>query len=297
MIKIKELPLITITPSSNSPLLTDVGLRDGLQSLPTILPTNKKMEILELLIKSNLSGIELTSFTNPKMIPQLWDSAEFSKLAFSTYPTHKDLFTCLIPNAKGAIRAAQCGYEKIRYLISASETHNLKNTGRSIQESFDDLQKILSIKGDLEVSVIFATAFICPFEGSIPVSRIVSLVEKAQDMGVSQIGLADTQGTATSDDVNSILDAIKVHYEASSFYLHMHNKSGNGYQNIWAAYQKGFRRFDVSFSGLGGCPVIPEPYGNIDTLSLINFFRERHVTIPIDRMAYVKIQGIIDQII
>lgn len=289
--------MITITPSSNSPLLTDVGLRDGLQSLSSILPTKKKMEILDLMVNAHLSEIELTSFTNPEKIPQLWDSAEFSNLAFSAYPNHKDLFTCLIPNTKGAIRAAQCGYEKMRYLISASETHNLKNTGRSIQESLKDLQKILSIKGNAKVSVIFATAFVCPFEGAIPVSRIVSLVEKIHGMGVSQIGLADTQGTATSDNVSPILDAIKMQYEPDSFYLHMHNKSGNGYQNIWAAYQKGFRRFDVSFSGLGGCPVIPEPYGNIDTLSLVRYFAKRHVTIPIDQGAYLKIQNIVDQII
>lgn len=244
--------------------ITEVGLRDGLQILPITLSTQEKIEILNLVAESEIKNIELASFVSAKMVPQMSNAEEFSKKVLADKRYSDINFSALVPNLKGALSAADVGFKNLRFFLSISETHNLKNTGQTIKDSFFQLSQIRAELPQVKLSVILSTAFGCPYEGLLPASSVINVAYKALEIGADRVGLADTYGKATASVTNAVLTAYLTEFKEKPF-LHMHDENGNAYENAIIAMEMGISDFDTAFSGLGGCPAIVDFHGNLST--------------------------------
>lgn len=258
----------------------EVCPRDGLQNLEEYVPIESKLELIDLLVKANIKKIQVTSFVNPKAVPQMKDAEEIVNIVLKKYPDV--VFTALVPNMRGARLAYEAGIREISYVISASEAHNLANVGRTIAQSLDDLRSIKKEFQDLRIKVDIATAFGCPFDAEVPVGQVLYIIDQAIDVGVDRIFLADTIGVANPDQMSKVLDTVMEKYPNISFGLHLHDTQGMGLANVLIAVQKGFEIFESAAGGLGGCPFAPGAAGNIATEDLVNMLEKMGINTDID---------------
>jgi len=264
--------------------IIEVCPRDGMQNLEAFVPTENKLKLIDDLVASGIKKMQVTSFVNPKAIPQMRDAAEVVKVVKAKYP--EVLFTALVPNLRGAQSAYAAGIREISYVISASESHNKANVNSSIKASFDALEAIKKEFVDLKIKLDIATAFGCPFEGDVPIQKIFEMIDKAITIGVDELFLADTIGVANPQQMAEVLDAVKEAYPAISFGLHLHDTQGMGLANVLMAVQKGFDTFEAAAGGLGGCPFAPGAAGNIATEDLVNMLEKMGIPtdINLDRL-------------
>lgn len=264
--------------------IIEVGPRDGFQNIPTFIPTNTKLRIIDTLVNSGFKKIQVTSFVHPKAIPQMKDSKEVAETVVEKYP--EVTFTALVPNLYGAKSAYDSGIREISCVISASETHNKENINRSINESFEELAKIRSELNDVKIKLDIATAFGCPFEGEIPIQKISDMIDIAYKIGVDYVYLADTIGVANPKQVESVLEHLNKSFPDKNIGLHMHDTRGMGLANILTALQKGYTIFETAAGGLGGCPFAPGAAGNIATEDLVNMLESMGITtnIKLDKL-------------
>ena len=253
--------------------IVEVGPRDGLQYESVFFPTARKIALVDLLSKSGLKKIEVTSFVHPKIIPHLKDAVEviagINKQAGVTY-------SALVPNLKGCERALTTKIDEIALFVSASETHNGKNVGMDIQASLDgfvDIAKAVLDSGRTLRGYI-VTAFGCPYEGKISFKTVSHIIQTYSDIGVSEISLGDTTGMANPVQVRECMTRLSGAFPSVRFAAHFHNSRGLGLANAFAAYEAGIRVFDSSIAGLGGCPTAEGAMGNIPTEDAVNMFEE-----------------------
>jgi len=223
MLMIKKAHIIEVCP------------RDGMQNLDVFVATENKLKLIDDLVASGIKKMQVTSFVNPKAVPQMRDAAEVVKGVMAKYPDV--LFTALVPNLRGAQSAYAAGVREISYVISASESHNKANVNSSIEASFNALETIKKEFIDLKIKLDIATAFGCPFEGDVPVEKIFEMIDKAITIGVDELFLADTIGVANPQQMAEVLDAVKEAYPAISFGLHLHDTQGMGLANVLMAVQ------------------------------------------------------------
>jgi hydroxymethylglutaryl-CoA lyase len=271
-------------------VICEVGPRDGLQNESKILETDKKVQMLEGLLASGLREVEAVSFVNPKWIPQMADADEvFSKLNGNRV----DLYA-LIPNEKGFERAQKNGARYVSLVFSLSNTHNQKNVNRSTEESIRDMRSILqrAKKSQVSVRVNLATAFGCPYEGVVPVNRVLECVEQVVEAGAHHLVICDTIGAATPKQVYELFKEIQFIIPKNVVLsAHFHNTRGTGLANVIAALETGINRFDSSIGGLGGCPYAPGASGNIATEDLIYMLEKMGVKTGIDLNCLLKVVG------
>lgn len=265
--------------------IVEVGPRDGLQNEGQFVPTEKKIELIEMLAATGIPRIEITSFVHPKAIPQLMDSDEVAgRMVKRTGVT----FSTLVPNEKGMERAISAGVSEIALFVSASESHNQKNVKMSITESLQGFKNIARQAGEQKITMrgYVVTAFGCPLEGKIPPERIELIIKEYQSMGVREIALGDTTGMANPLQVSLLLQKILPLMGETSLALHFHDTRGMALANILAALQEGVTVFDGSIGGLGGCPYAPGASGNVATEDMVNMFEEMgiHTGIDLDRL-------------
>ncbi len=247
--------------------ITEVGPRDGLQNEPRNLPTAEKIRLIELLAAAGCDEIEVTSFVNPKAIPNLSDAAEViaatAGLSLTRY--------ALIPNTKGYERAHASGVEGVTLVLSATDTHNRKNLNRTTAESIDDLLPLhqRATSDGLATRVSISMVFGCPFEGNPGIEKIEQLVSTMADKGFRRFGLCDTIGIANPLQVHDWMVRLLDKFNGLEFELHLHNTYGRGLANVMAGVQAGVRRFDSCIGGMGGCPYAPGATGNIATEDLV----------------------------
>ena len=243
-------------------VIREVGLRDGLQSIATILPTERKQEWIRAAHAAGQREIEVGSFVPARLLPQLADTAEL--LAYAK--TLPGLFaSVLVPNLKGAERALAAKADELNLVMSASQTHNRANMRMSCESSltaFGDIVRHVKGAGVL-LNASVATAFGCPFEGTIDEDRVVGIVDTYREMGIEGITLADTTGMANPRQVARLVERVLQRVPSSALTLHFHNTRGLGLANVLAAYEAGARRFDAALGGLGGCPFAPGATGNV----------------------------------
>jgi hydroxymethylglutaryl-CoA lyase len=248
--------------------IVEVGLRDGLQNEQKIVPTELKRIALEKLLQAGIRHIEVTSFVHPKWIPQLADAEELLK----DLPDNKDgTYSVLIPNMKGMDRATSYPLDEVAVFMSASESHNLKNINKSIQDTFSVLQPVVDAarsKGK-KVRGYISTVFGCPYEGKVSVSSVVSICEQLFQMGVDEISLGDTIGIATPNQVKEVLSQLFSQFPSTQFAGHFHDTRGTGLANAYVSLECGISVLDTSFGGLGGCPYAPGAAGNLATEDLV----------------------------
>jgi hydroxymethylglutaryl-CoA lyase len=257
----------------NRILVSEVGLRDGLQSIRTIMPTAAKKTWVKAEAAAGVREIEVGSFVPAKLLPQLADTADVVAYA-RTLPGLT--VAALVPNFKGAQNAAAAGVHKISLPVSASETHSLRNLRRSHAQVLDEVKRIVEWLADLPGSarphfeVGLATAFGCSIEGAVPEGKVVELARTAIELGVDEVGLSDTTGSANPAQVKRLIRLVRAEVGDDRLTgVHLHNTRGLGIANALAALEMGITTLDSSLGGLGGCPAAPGASGNIVTEDLV----------------------------
>jgi hydroxymethylglutaryl-CoA lyase len=254
-------------------LVSEVGPRDGLQSIKSIMPLPQKKAWISALAASGLREIEVGSFVPAQVLPQLADTAEVVKHAL-TIPNLT--VAVLVPNLRGAEAAVRAGAHKLTIPFSASETHSLKNVRRSHAQMFDEVREIVSLlraqppgsRPKLEGGL--STAFGCTYEGDVPADKVVRLAGQLCEAGCDEIGLADSVGFANPAQVRDLVVRVRAVTGKQRFAgLHLHNTRGLGLANVVAGLEVGVDTFDSSMAGIGGCPFAPGATGNIVTEDLV----------------------------
>jgi hydroxymethylglutaryl-CoA lyase len=268
--------------------IREVGPRDGFQNEPEVIPTVEKVRLIELLGASGLERIEVTSFVRPDVIPQLADAAEV--LEAVSLPSGVSV-SVLIPNERGLERALALRdhFQEINGFLSASETHNQKNVGRSVAESLAGLRRTFAraMAEDLRCEGVISTSFGCPYEGHVPVDRVLDVASSLVEAGAVEIGFGDTTGMANPLQVRSFFEAARARLPGVELTAHFHNTRGQGLANVLAALEVGIDSFESSFGELGGCPVPAGATGNIATEDLVSMLHEMGVVTGIDLAALI----------
>lgn len=258
--------------------IREVGPRDGFQSVPFVIPTSRKIEIITALLASGIRQLQLTSFMNPTRVPQVADAPEICR-HFTADNNHPGgaltRFDVLVPTMKGAIRAMQSGAPGLSFVLSVSETHNRANVNRSTGESFSELKEIRNQFPSTPVKLDISTAFQCPFEGEVPLSKVIDTIAAARECGVTEMCICDTLGSAYPSQVKNYLSRISSDFSDIRFILHFHDTLGMGMANVLVALELGYRSFETSITGIGGCPFAPGAAGNLATEDL--FYMAEHM--------------------
>jgi hydroxymethylglutaryl-CoA lyase len=248
--------------------IIEVGPRDGLQSEPEILPTAVKIEFITRAIDAGIRRLEVTSFVHPKRVPQMADAEEVIR----GLPRRDDVtYIGLVLNRKGFERAQATGIHEIGMAVVASDTYNQRNQGVPTAESVKawlDIAKAAKAAG-IRANVMISSAFGCPYEGEIPLSRILELVDQVMEGEPVELGLADSIGVGVPDQVTEMLEAVKARIPGVPIRCHFHNTRNTGLANAQAALAAGVTSLDASIGGIGGCPFAPAATGNIPTDDLL----------------------------
>jgi len=267
--------------------LREVGPRDGLQNEDPI-PTDAKVALVDALSLTGVSRIEAVSFVRPSAIPQMADADDvWSRINRS----RSVRYSALVPNLRGAVRALDAGVRELEVVVSASETHNLKNVNRTTGESLDEIAAIIDmahIKG-ATVQVIVSTAWGCPYEGDVPVERVVGVASRAISDGADSASFGDTTGMATPTRVRGLVGAFRGANPDIPLNLHFHNTRGTGLANVLAALELGVSDFDASVGGLGGCPYAPGASGNIATEELVHMVEDMGIDTGVSLDALIEV--------
>ena len=249
-------------------LVHEVGPRDGLQNEPVVVPTSGKLELLAALVEAGLTRLELTSFVSPKWIPALADAAEVARRA----PRRPGVrYTALVPNEQGLSRALEAGIDEVAVFLSASETHNRKNTNRSIAAALDAYEGVIggARAAGKRVRGYVSTVWGCPYEGEVDPRRSRELAETLLAMGCDELSLGDTIGVGTPGQTERIVSLFLERIPADRLALHFHDTRGTALANVLVGLALGIATFDASVGGLGGCPYAPGASGNLATEDLV----------------------------
>ncbi|HLI61202.1 MAG TPA: hydroxymethylglutaryl-CoA lyase [Solirubrobacteraceae bacterium] len=272
----------------DSVLIREVGPRDGFQNEPERIPTDDKVRLIDALARTGLRRLEVTSFVRPDVVPQLSDAAEVLK----RIDIPEDVSTAvLVPNRRGLEGAlAHRGVlDEVILFLSASESHNRHNVGRSVAESLASVTELLGeVAGaGLRPVASISTAFGCPYEGHVPPARVYELADALAQAGAREISFGDTTGMANPRQVGEFFADALTRLPGIELNAHFHNTRGQGLANVLAALEAGVTSFDASFGELGGCPFPPGATGNIATEDLVSMLHEMGVTTGVDLEALI----------
>jgi hydroxymethylglutaryl-CoA lyase len=265
-------------------LIREVGPRDGFQNEPEVIATADKIRLIDLLARTGLRRLEVTSFVRADVIPQLADAAEV--LAGIDVPDGVAR-SVLIPNERGLDLALEHRdrFEEINVFLSASESHNRANVNRPIAESLSGLERVLTRarEAGLRCEGVISVAFGCPYEGHVPPARVWEIADRLIAAGVQEIGFGDTTGMANPAQVRSFFPQARAALgDDVELTAHFHNTRGQGLANVYAAYEAGIRSFESSFGELGGCPVPSGATGNVATEDVVSMLHEMGADTGID---------------
>ncbi len=270
-------------------MVREVGPRDGFQNEPEVLPTEEKVQLIELLAAAGLKRIEVASFVRADVVPQLADAEQV--LEALEVPAGVAL-SVLIPNERGLDRALRHRdrFHEINGFLSASETHNEKNVGRSVEESLAGLERTFArarAEG-LRCEGVIATSFGCPYEGHVAAGRVLSIASRLAAAGAEEIGFGDTTGMANPVQVADFFGLALRELHGVELTAHFHNTRGQGLANALAALEAGVVSFESSFGELGGCPVPAGATGNIATEDLVSMLHEMGIETGVDLGALLE---------
>ncbi|MFM8269197.1 MAG: hydroxymethylglutaryl-CoA lyase [Pseudomonadota bacterium] len=247
--------------------LTDVTLRDGLQSDPLTLSTEQKLRLFQNLIQCSYSRLEFTSFSHPKWIPQLADSEVLCETIFKTSYFGQTELMAFVPNEKGLDRFLKFPIPWASFFTAVSETFHQKNVNLSIEDGLKQLKRLIEKnKNENRRSRIYiSTVFGCPYEGEISDEKVERVFKEVISLDPDEIALSDTIGVACPSRVKQVIQMAVKLFPAEKMALHFHNTYGMALSNIVAAMELGISRFDGATGGIGGCPYAKGASGNIAT--------------------------------
>jgi hydroxymethylglutaryl-CoA lyase len=278
-------------------LISEVGPRDGLQSIAPVMPLDAKKAWIDAEAAAGVTEIEVGSFVPAKLLPQLADTAEVVRHACRIPGL---TVAALVPNLRGAEAAVEAGAHKITLPLSVSETHSLKNVRRTRAQMLEEARAIAAMIAALPAARRpkfeggLSTAFGCTIEGEVPPECVVSLAEALMAAGCDEVGLADTSGYANPAQVRDLVR--RVHAAVGTHALsglHLHNTRGLGLANVVAGLEVGITTFDSSLGGLGGCPFAPGASGNIVTEDLVFMLEAMGLRTGIDLTKLLQVRDIL----
>jgi len=261
--------------------IREVGPRDSLQNEKLFIPTDLKVQWINLISETGVRHIEVSSFVSPKWIPALADHHEvFEQITRN----EKITYAALVPNLKGVEGAIQQKVDEIALFISASEKHNQSNLNASIDQSLHHLKAVAEAANREGISLrgYISTVFGSPFGDEVKIQRVKKIIDAYIEMGVSEISLGDTIGVADPVQVKAILSELLAQYDSNLFALHFHDTYGRALANIFTALELGITKYDSAIGGLGGCPYAPGASGNVSTNDLVNFLHRLGVQTNMD---------------
>ncbi|MNX73310.1 Hydroxymethylglutaryl-CoA lyase YngG [compost metagenome] len=272
-----------ITPSSGQVLISEVGPRDGLQSVSSTMPTQDKFRWIDALVAAGVREIEVASFVPARLLPQMADAAEV--VAYAARIPGLTVMA-LVPNLRGAEAALRAGVHKLTMPVSASRAHSLANVRKTPEEMVEQVRAIAALRDELaphvKLEAGISTAFGCTLQGLVPEDEVIRLALMCVEAGADESGLSDTVGHANPAQVRRLFRRLRAELGAKAGAAHMHNTRGLGLANCLAAWDEGVRTFDSSLGGLGGCPYAPGASGNVVTEDLVFMFEAMGVRTGID---------------
>ncbi len=253
--------------------IREVGPRDGLQNEPVILSTAQKVKLIDLLSATGLQAIEVGAFVRPQQVPQMADT-EAVFAGITRRP--RVVYSAIAPNVIGARRAIAAGADVVQVFLSASESHNRSNVNMSIEQSLAQVAEMAELVhgAGKPFDAVLSVAFGCPFEGDVPVERVLDLCQRLLDLGAEQLTLGDTTGMAHPLLVQEVVRAFRARFPRQRLRLHLHSARGAGLANLLAGLQLGVDLFDSSIGGIGGCPFAPGAPGNLCTEDVVHLLHE-----------------------
>lgn len=243
--------------------IVEVGPRDGFQNVREFIPTEIKLQVIEGIIRAGINNIQITSFVHPLAVPQMKDAGEITGYCLKKYPELS--LSALVPNYYGAKMAVEMGLKRITYVISLSQTHNLRNVKRSHDESFAELSEIIRNYPTIELTLDIATSFGCHYEGEMPIDRLIAFIERTYAIGVRKFDLCDTVGLAHPQMVEETIKSVLSGFRDAEFQVHIHDTRNMGIVCSHKAIESGISKIQTSIGGLGGCPFAPGASGNTST--------------------------------
>jgi hydroxymethylglutaryl-CoA lyase len=263
--------------------IREVGPRDGFQNEPETIATEDKVRLVEMLARTGLRRLEVTSFVRADVVPQLADGREVLERA--DIPEEVSV-SVLVPNMKGLESALEVRdkIDEVNVFLSASETHNRKNVNRSVEESLSGAERVLAraTEEGLRCEGVISTSFGCPYEGHVPLRRVFEIARRLSAAGAVEVGFGDTTGMANPLQVAEFFWKTAEELPGVERTAHFHNTRGQGLANVFAALQAGVDSFESSFGELGGCPVPAGATGNIASEDLVSMLDEMNIATGID---------------
>ena len=268
-------------------LISEVGPRDGLQSVKAVMPTVDKLAWIDALVAAGLREIEVGSFVPATLLPQMADTGAVVRHAL----THTGVTVmALVPNARGAEAALRAGVHKLTIPVSASEAHSLANVRKSRVEMIKEVRAIVRLRDEIapgvKIEAGLSTAFGCTIQGEVKEDEVVWVASECIAAGADEAGLSDTAGMANPAQVRRLFGKVRAAIGERTGAAHLHNTRGLGLANCLAAWDVGVRTFDASLGGLGGCPYAPGASGNVVTEDLVFMFEAMgvHTGIDLDKL-------------
>jgi hydroxymethylglutaryl-CoA lyase len=275
----------------------EVSPRDGLQNEARPVPLEGKVRLIEALVRAGLKRIELTSFVSPRWVPQLADAEELIR---TILPRSEGVtYSALVPNATGLERALRVGLPEIAVFLSASETHNRKNTNKSIARSLETFAEVVppARQAGLRVRAYISTVWGCPYEGDVPVERSLELAHALLELDCYQVSLGDTIGVGTPLQTRRLLERFLAEIPAPRLAMHCHDTRGTALVNCLVGLELGIRDFDSSVAGLGGCPYAPGAAGNLATEDLVYMLEGMGIRTGVDLELVVEAGRVAERVV
>lgn len=274
--------------------IKEVGPRDGLQNEKEMVPLDAKVEWIDMLSKTGVSYIEISSFVHPDWIPQLKDATDVAK-RIHRYPDVT--YAALVPNLQGLRRALEVDIDEVCLFLSASETHNRQNINKSIDKTFPILESVSKEAKESKKRVrgYVSTVFGCPYEGEVDVEKVVSICDKLFTMGVDELSIGDTVGVADPIQVEKIISKLLTYFPKEKIAMHFHNTRGTALANVLTAMSLGITTFDSAVGGLGGCPYAEGASGNLATDDLLYMLHQMGIKTGINEEKVIDAALYIEQ--
>lgn len=274
-------------------LVSEVGPRDGLQSIKAIMPLDARKRWIAAEAAAGVREIEVGSFVPPSLLPQMADTADLVAFARGIEGLN---VVALVPNAKGAARAAEAGVHSMSIPFSMSETHSIKNVRKDHPAMLAEIAAAAAVAraAGIHFAVGLSTAFGCTIEGAVSEDKVVRLAEKAVEAGAQELSLSDTTGYADPAQVRRLVRKVRAAVGADKLTtLHLHNTRGLGLANVVAGLEEGITTFDASLGGLGGCPFAPGASGNLVTEDLVLMLNAMGLKTGIDLEKLLEVRKIV----
>ena len=280
--------------------IREVGPRDGIQSEKAQISTDDKVRLIQALAAAGLKYIEAVSFVSPKAVPQMADARDVWKRVMAER-REGVFYSALVPNAKGAELATEAGVDGLQVFIAASDGYNMKNVGKSVDESFADVEAVAKVAegAGLPVEGTISSSFGDAYEGDVSPQRVIEVSKRMTALGITSISYGDTTGMATPRGVKEVVEAVRRELPDVDINMHFHDTRGTGLANVLVALQLGVDYFDSSIGGMGGSPFASGSTGNVATEDLVHMLTDMEIDTGVDleklldagRVAQSLIQG------